>query len=75
MLTSCVPSPQHQHFANIMEPLDEYTALQKYISTYKDPKAAADSPENQQKDAADATKSKKWWQVSSRTKPVDRIMY
>lgn len=55
-----------------MEPLDEYTALQKYISTYKDPKAAADSPENQQKDAADATKSKKWWQVSPPTKPFDR---
>jgi hypothetical protein len=41
---------------------DEYTALQKYISTYRDPKAA-DSPENQEKDAADAGKGKAWWQV------------
>lgn len=46
-----------------IEELDEYTALQKYISTYKDPKAAAtDDAEGQQKDAADAGKGKQWWQ-------------
>lgn len=45
--------------------IDEYTALQKYISTYRDPKAtAADSEGNQGKDAADAGKAKAWWQVS-----------
>ena len=43
-----------------LEDLDEYTALQKYISTYRDPKAAAeDDPE---KNAADAGKGKAWWQ-------------
>lgn len=46
-----------------IEDLDEYTALQKYISTYRDPKAAAaDDAEGQQKDAADAGKGKAWWQ-------------
>ena len=44
---------------------DEYTALQKYISTYKDPKAAAQ--ENGADDAGGAEKKKKpWWKVSSR---------
>jgi len=43
---------------------DEYTALQKYISTYRDPKAA-DSEANQAKNAADAGKGKPWWQVSN----------
>lgn len=46
-----------------IEDLDEYTALQKYISTYRDPKAAAaDDAEGQNKDAADAGKGKQWWQ-------------
>ena len=46
-----------------IEDLDEYTALQKYISTYRDPKAAAtDDAEGQNKDAADAGKGKAWWQ-------------
>ncbi|KAK4554539.1 hypothetical protein LTR86_008393 [Recurvomyces mirabilis] len=44
-----------------IEDLDEYTALQKYISTYRDPKAA-DSPENQAQDGEDAKKGKAWWQ-------------
>ena len=48
---------------------DEYTALQKYISTYRDPKAA-DSPENQAKDGADAKKGKAWWQASSHHTPT-----
>lgn len=47
---------------------DEYTALQKYISTYRDPKAA-DSPENQEADAKDAKKGKAWWQVRS-SRPI-----
>jgi H+-transporting ATPase len=41
---------------------DEYTALQKYISTYRDPKAI-DNPDNAAKDGADAKKGKAWWQV------------
>ncbi|KAI9656178.1 MAG: hypothetical protein M1821_004840 [Bathelium mastoideum] len=42
--------------------LDEYQALDKYISTYRDPKAAAtDDAEGQQKDASDARKGKPWW--------------
>jgi H+-transporting ATPase len=43
-----------------IEDLDEYTALQKYISTYRDPKAAA------AEDAAnnDEEKPRKKWQVS-----------
>ncbi|KAK0866560.1 hypothetical protein LTS02_004700 [Friedmanniomyces endolithicus] len=44
-----------------IEDLDEYTALQKYISTYRDPRAA-DGAENQVKDTDDAEKSKAWWQ-------------
>ena len=43
-----------------LEDLDEYTALQKYISTYRDPKAAAE--EDPAKNAADAGKGKAWWQ-------------
>ncbi len=50
---------------------DEYTALQKYISTYRDPRAA-DSAENQVKDTDDAEKSKAWWQVSSALRPFIR---
>lgn len=42
---------------------DEYTALQKYISTYRDPNAA-ESGEEQNKDAEDSGKGKAWWQVS-----------
>ena len=50
---------------------DEYTALQKYISTYKDPRAAlfekGDEPEK---------KPKKWWQVSSSSPcPLRRVAY
>lgn len=47
---------------------DEYTALQKYISTYRDPKAV-DSAENQGKDGSDAQKGKSWWQVRARRRP------
>lgn len=43
---------------------DEYTALQKYISTYRDPKAALADEANAKKDAKDAGKGKLWWQVS-----------
>ncbi|EME44210.1 hypothetical protein DOTSEDRAFT_71892 [Dothistroma septosporum NZE10] len=42
-----------------IEDLDEYTALQKYISTYRDPKAAA-AEENAGKE--DEAKPKKAWQ-------------
>jgi H+-transporting ATPase len=42
--------------------LDEYTALQKYITSYRDPRAAAiDDAAGQQKDAADAKKGQHWW--------------
>lgn len=44
-----------------IEDLDEYTALQKYISTYRDPKAAIEE-EEAGKNAADAGKGKVWWQ-------------
>lgn len=44
-----------------IEDLDEYTALQKYISTYRDPKAAA-AEEAAAHDANDVAKPKKWWQ-------------
>lgn len=42
---------------------DEYTALQKYISTYRDPKDAnkAEGPRDE------AKKGKKSWQVSELT--------
>jgi len=43
-----------------IEDLDEYTALQKYISTYRDPKAHA--AEDAEANAADAGKGKAWWQ-------------
>ncbi|KAK0934233.1 hypothetical protein LTR29_014221, partial [Friedmanniomyces endolithicus] len=43
-----------------IEDLDEYTALQKYISTYRDPRAA-DAAENQVKDT-DEKKPKAAWQ-------------
>lgn len=45
-----------------MYDLDEYTALQKYISTYRDPKAAAEEDGN----AEPEEKSKKGWQVRRR---------
>ena len=44
-----------------IEDLDEYTALQKYISTYRDPKAGLDE-ETAEKNAKDAGKGKAWWQ-------------
>jgi len=43
-----------------IEDLDEYTALQKYISTYKDPKDR--EAEDPHANAADAKKGKAWWQ-------------
>lgn len=43
-----------------IEDLDEYTALQKYISTYRDPKAH--DAEAAEANAADAGKGKAWWQ-------------
>ena len=45
-----------------MEFLDEYTALQKYISTYKDPKAAEQAEGGN--DEEEGGKPKKSWQVS-----------
>ncbi|KAK4985066.1 hypothetical protein LTR66_008286 [Elasticomyces elasticus] len=44
-----------------IEDLDEYTALQKYISTYRDPKEKL-AEESAGKNAADAGKPKSWWQ-------------
>lgn len=41
-----------------IEKLDEYTALQKYISTYRDPKIAAQ--ENAAANAEDKPKKKAW---------------
>lgn len=41
--------------------LDEYAALQKYITTYRDPKAAALEEEDHLKNAIDARKSGHWW--------------
>ncbi|KAF2491388.1 plasma membrane ATPase 1 [Lophium mytilinum] len=42
--------------------LDEYSALQKYITTYRDPKAAAAEDEAGAKaNAADAGKGRPWW--------------
>ncbi|KAF2640694.1 plasma-membrane proton-e [Massarina eburnea CBS 473.64] len=40
------------------EGMDEYTALQKYIMLYRDPKSAGQL----QQDAEDAGKPKSWWQ-------------
>jgi len=45
---------------------DEYTALQKYISTYRDPKDVAAA----QGASSEAKKGKKSWQVS---KPVSAL--
>lgn len=41
--------------------IDEYTALQKYISTYRDPKTV--DPDAPDANAKDAGKGKAWWQV------------
>jgi len=41
--------------------LDEYAALQKYITTYRDPKAVALEEEDHLKNAIDARKSGHWW--------------
>nr|POE54543.1 plasma membrane atpase 1 [Quercus suber] len=49
-----------------IEDLDEYTALQKYISTYRDPKAAAED-EGEKKDS----KPKKSWQFWKSNKAAD----
>jgi H+-transporting ATPase len=47
--------------------LDEYTALQKFIVTYRDPRAAAaDDEEGQLKDADDARKGSPWWKFWSK---------
>lgn len=43
---------------NMCDDLDEYTALQKYISTYRDPKLAQQEAGDQQE-----AKPKKAWQV------------
>jgi H+-transporting ATPase len=40
------------------EGMDEYTALQKYILLYRDPKSAGQAMQ----DAGDAGKGKSWWQ-------------
>ena len=53
--------PADNAYNNVMM-TDEYTALQKYISTYRDPKAAA--AETQDDDGP--AKKKPWWQVSHR---------
>ncbi|GAM88340.1 hypothetical protein ANO11243_063730 [Dothideomycetidae sp. 11243] len=49
-----------------IEDLDEYTALQKYISTYRDPKAAA-AEEGETKNATETKKPKAWqfWKSKS----------
>lgn len=44
--------------------LDEYTALQKYISTYRDPKLAAQEAAEGQEE-----KPKKSWQVRGHSSP------
>ncbi|OCK98500.1 plasma-membrane proton-e [Cenococcum geophilum 1.58] len=41
--------------------LDEYAALQKYITTYRDPKAVALEEEDHLKNAIDARKPGHWW--------------
>lgn len=46
------------------QPLDEYTALQKYISTYRDPKAA--QQEEAAEKAGEKKTGKKAWQVRRR---------
>lgn len=51
-------SPKSELSTNL-NALDEYTALQKYISTYRDPKAAA-----AEEKANEEVKPKKAWQVS-----------
>jgi H+-transporting ATPase len=40
---------------------DEYTALQKYITTYRDLKASRTDDEEAARNAEDAKKSKPWW--------------
>ncbi|KAK5157175.1 hypothetical protein LTR04_005504 [Oleoguttula sp. CCFEE 6159] len=47
-----------------IEDLDEYTALQKFISTYRDPRSASvvGDDDGAMKNAADAAKGKQWWQ-------------
>lgn len=44
-----------------LDGLDEYTALQRYIMLYRDPKTQP-SPDQAQQNAKDATKGKRWWQ-------------
>jgi H+-transporting ATPase len=41
--------------------LDEYTALQKFITTYRDPKAAQADQDDAEQNAQDAKKSGSWW--------------
>ena len=50
---------------------DEYTALQKYISTYRDPKAV-DAEANAAAEGKDAGKGKAWYQVCSTYPPSRR---
>lgn len=45
-----------------LDPLDEYEALQRYIATYRDPRAVGiDDEDCEQNDVADAEKSHPWW--------------
>jgi H+-transporting ATPase len=43
-----------------LDGLDEYSALQRYILMYRDPRAIGDDGPEQQKDASDA-KKRPWW--------------
>jgi H+-transporting ATPase len=44
------------------EGMDEYSALQKYIQFYRDPRSSPSDPNGAHANAADAGKSKSWWQ-------------
>jgi H+-transporting ATPase len=46
----------------VLNDLDEYTALQRYITSYRDPKAAVIDDEDGKKGDEDAKKGKKSWQ-------------
>lgn len=60
-LRTLVSTSEHAlHRIHSNDTADEYTALQKYISTYRDPKAG--DPDAAEANAADAGKGKAWWQ-------------
>ena len=53
---------RHSSESNSLDGLDEYTALQKWISTYRDPKQQDVDPEFNNDSVADNQPSKSWWQ-------------